>query len=441
MLPYEALAYALPENILMLKYSGRFEDELRLIDEYLGRQIPDALRRALLCEKFLAQTLPGEYTLSFDEALAELRAVRPDFKAETLRKMMDDGRAEWRMVNCEPKFHEDFPASARINTPEARKSDADGGGENETDRTIREMKENGSYAVRLTVEHKLSIDDGAVEPGTPIRAWLPLPIPTDTQSEIEISADGVISPPDGAQRIAYFDMPYRPGLTFSVKYSLTRRQIWHDLDPAKAVPGFDESVTEDDLSEQKPHIRFTPYLRALADEIRGGETNPLITAKKFYDWILENCVYSYMRSYSLIESIAEFAALNGRGDCGVQALLFITLCRISGIPAKWESGHSCKHGRIGSHDWARFYCAPWGWLFCDPTNADGGRLTREFYFGHVDPRRIACNRRFQTDFSPACRFDRLDPYDSQSGEAETDARKLTYKDITTRRTLVSTEIL
>ena len=94
MLPYEALAYALPENILTLKYSGRFEDELRLIDEYLGRQIPDTLRRALLCEKFLAQTLPGEYTLSFDDA-SPLCAVRP-FKAETLRKMMDDGRAEWR---------------------------------------------------------------------------------------------------------------------------------------------------------------------------------------------------------------------------------------------------------------------------------------------------------------------------------------------------------
>lgn len=30
-----------------------------------------------------------------------------------------------------------------------------------------------------------------------------------------------------------------------------------------------------DLEEQLPHIRFTPYLRNLADEIVGDESNPL----------------------------------------------------------------------------------------------------------------------------------------------------------------------
>ena len=156
MLPYEALAYALPENILTLKYSGRFEDELRLIDEYLGRQIPDTLRRALLCEKFLAQTLPGEYTLSFDEALAELRAVRPDFKAETLRKMMDDGRAEWRMVNCEPAHGLPPGADKHSGSP---KPDADSGGKRDRQNHPRD-EGNGSYAVGLV---DINFDnDGAV---------------------------------------------------------------------------------------------------------------------------------------------------------------------------------------------------------------------------------------------------------------------------------------
>ena len=229
-------------------------------------------------------------------------------------------------------------------------------------------------------------------------------------------------------------MPYRPGFEFSVKYSLTRRQILHDLDPAKAVIGFDESVTEDDLGEQPPHIRFTPYLRALADEIRGNETNPLVTAKKFYDWILENCVYSYMRSYSLIESIAEFAALNGRGDCGVQALLFITFAASAAF-RKMGIGHSCKHERIGSRLGA--ILPPLGWLALRPTpTAAGARILLRTRRPEADRLQPA----FSDGFSPACRFDRLDPYDSQS-EAETDTRKLTYKDITTRRTLISTESL
>ena len=45
-----------------------------------------------------------------------------------------------------------------------------------------------------------------------------------------------------------------------------------------------------------------------------------------------------MREYFTISNISEYAATNLKGDCGVQAILFITLCRIAGIPAKWQSG-------------------------------------------------------------------------------------------------------
>ena len=40
------------------------------------------------------------------------------------------------------------------------------------------------------------------------------------------------------------------------------------------------------------------------------------------------------------------------------ALTFITLCRIAGIPARWESGFAVAPGDAGCHDWARFYVAP-----------------------------------------------------------------------------------
>ncbi len=47
-----------------------------------------------------------------------------------------------------------------------------------------------------------------------------------------------------------------------------------------------------------------------------------------------------MPEYFLLDDIAEYCAVNQKGDCGVQALLFITLCRIVGIPARWQSGLS-----------------------------------------------------------------------------------------------------
>ena len=75
--------------------------------------------------------------------------------------------------------------------------------------------------------------------------------------------------------------------------------------------------------------------------------------------------YSFMPAYFSQESIAENCARNLTGDCGVQTLLFITLCRCAGIPAKWESGWAAEPGFCGAHDWARFYVVPYGWLYAD----------------------------------------------------------------------------
>ena len=448
MTDYSALACSLPENVMMYKYAGRTEDELRQIDFWLSRDIPAVMRSALLLEKDTARRLANEYNLTFDDALGVIRNARPDFSPEQLKAMMEDGRAEWRLVNNEVRFHEDFPAAAEIHSPnETLPPEDDDGKPSETDLTIKQMTERGSYAVRMNITHKMTVSSSELTEGELITGHLPLPIPTDTQSGIEWSANisgsegEILAGPESAdQRTVRFRAPYREGMTFNLNYAVTRREPYHRLNPDIVTGELPSSeITEDDLSEQYPHIRFTPFLRALEKELSAGETNPLIRARCFYDWMMDHLLYSYMRSYASIDNIAEFSAVNWRGDCGVQALLFITLCRIAGIPARWESSHSCKFGHIGSHDWARFYIAPYGWLFCDPTNGDGhstidGVSRRDFYFGHVDPRRIACNRRFMSPLSPEKKFDRSDPTDSQSGECESETRPLRWGEYRTKRT-------
>ena len=95
-------------------------------------------------------------------------------------------------------------------------------------------------------------------------------------------------------------------------------------------------------------------------------------------------------SVSYTHLIAELCARQLRGDCGVMAVLFITLCRIAGIPAQWQSGLSVKPGYAGCHDWAMFYIAPYGWLWADPSFGSGARRAgdqarRDHYFGNLDP--------------------------------------------------------
>ena len=97
---------------------------------------------------------------------------------------------------------------------------------------------------------------------------------------------------------------------------------------------------------------------------------------------------------------SEYCAINLKGDCGVQALLFITLCRMSGIPARWQSGLYATKYYTGCHDWAQFYVAPYGWVFAD--SSFGGSAWREgdkerwnYYFGNLDIFRMPANSEIQ----------------------------------------------
>lgn len=197
-------------------------------------------------------------------------------------------------------------------------------------------------------------------------------------------------------------------------------------------------VCAEDLSEQQPHIRFTPFLRAVAAELAGDEKNPYLLAKRVYDYVTTKITYSYMRSYFAIENIPEYAALGGKGDCGVQALLFITLCRILGVPARWQSGLNATPYSVSSHDWAQFYVAPYGWLFADCSFGgsgyrNGNEEKHAFYFGNLDPFRMIANSSYQKEFNPPKKYLRHDPYDNQSGEIEYEDRGLTMEDYSRKR--------
>ena len=107
------------------------------------------------------------------------------------------------------------------------------------------------------------------------------------------------------------------------------------------------------------------------------------------------------------------------------ALLFITLCRIAGVPARWQSGLHVTPDGAGAHDWAMFYVAPYGWLYADPSFGSGGRRNGEpertkHYFGNLDPCRMVANSLFQAPLTPPDLAWRHDPYDNQLGEMAID---------------------
>ncbi|MBQ3176184.1 MAG: transglutaminase domain-containing protein [Clostridia bacterium] len=443
------LAIPLPADIAALHHQGRFEEEIARIDHRLALTPDEPMKKRLELEKFIAEGLMDDYTTDEQTLVRKIRERFPSFTSEHLYQIMDMGHADY-IIRPDGYYFQDAARSNIFNCCSTflhRLEQADyrpSGNENaDLHENIAIMRKNGYRAIRYTVRESLWLEDRNVREGKWFRAWLPYPCVTPEISDIKLlKASHMTQVTEHPIRTAYTQFLYRAGEKYEIEVAFTNRAEYRDIDEGWVTDA--HPYMPQYLEEQYPHIVFTPYLRMLEKEITGGKGSPLTRARRIYEYITHNVKYSYMREYRYIDNIPMFAALNHRGDCGVQALLFITLCRISGIPARWQSGNYITPGHIGSHDWAQFYVAPYGWLQCDPSFGGGAYrigddLVHDFYFCHADPFRYICCTEFQMQLNPAKKFMRLDPYDNQSGEAEYDDMVLQPDDVCTWKEVVSAE--
>ncbi|MBQ9409868.1 MAG: transglutaminase domain-containing protein [Clostridia bacterium] len=437
---YKSLCFDLPEDLDRAKKSGNFEKLEKLLDLRLssGRLTP-ILRDRLTLEKMMLSRFTRRYLYSRDEALALCKCRIRDFTEEEFDFYEDSGLVDYIYTQGGKRYVSSFCSTLIKTVPSlgARRTDAP---EELDDGTAfypfyEDIRKNGSVKYRFRIKSSLKIEDEAFQSGETYSVHLPVPAPCAQQVKEDIcvftAPDALISGENAAQRTVYFKrrltenrpFEYESAFTSQINYVDPFRDAPHIVYPLVPAP------CADDVSEQYPHIVFTPYLKQLAAWIVGEEKRPLYQAKKIYDYITLNVRYTFMRSYLTIERQAEFCALNLKGDCGIQAILFITLCRILGIPARWQSGWTVDKFTTGDHDWAQFYTEEFGWLFADPSYGGGGtrqedEVKRNFYFGNVDPFRMVANRRYMSEFEPAKRHLRNDPCDSQDGEVETETGAL-----------------
>ncbi len=397
--------------------------------------------------------LPAEYPYTRAEALSLMRADIPDFTEEEFETLVDNGRIYWIYVNGEVRYFRRFydtllktekeiAVRAGQTMPDNEKNTSKG----LISEAIRVMKEKGSLTKRIRIRHTIRIKDEHFTPGMFMRVHLPVAAACEQQSDIRIEKvwpeNGVVDAADVPQRTVCWEENMQENHAFEVEYSYTHKAVYHDTSRMKGEgeqPSFD-------TEEISPHITFTPYIRELAASLTEGVTDPMEKARRFYDFITLNTRYSFQPEYFVLENISEGCARNFTGDCGVLALLFITLCRCAGIPAQWQSGNCAEPGDMGSHDWARFYVAPHGWLFADPSFGGGAvrrnnEEERQFYFGNLDPYRMVANRAFQAPFTIDKQQWRADPYDNQSGEMETSDRGFRFDEYNyTKETLECSDL-
>lgn len=449
-----SLQVPLPEDILKKKWAGDIQGALEAISARLQNKLPASLRSRLELEQAILPRLLRQYPYTREKALEIMRGLIPGFTEDEFDDLERNNWIDFLYGQGQKRYFVRFHRTLlKVNPDIARRAgDPLSPGSPLLDEAIREMKEKGSLTYRFRIRGTLKIEDEAFVPGETYHVHLPLPAVSAQTEKAEIlytsPAPKYVSAEDHPQRTVFFEQTLAENKPFILEYSYANTMRYVDLKkpPVSMEPVYPRcpAPAKADLEELPPHIVFTPYIKALAAEILEGTKTPLEKARKIYDFVTTKVNYSFMRAYLLVENHVEYTAANLKGDCGLQALLFITLCRIAGIPARWQSGLSAEPTSIGSHDWAQFYMEPWGWLFCDCSYGGSawrkGNMERwDFYFGNLDPYRMAANSAYQAEFDPPKRYLRIDPYDNQDGECESLARGLEGREIDRDYEMVSCE--
>lgn len=448
---FQYMYIPLPGPAERMKEHGKLTEAAAYLQHLIESEacLPEEKKR-FFAEQEILRRLPGEYPYTREEALGLLRRYIPDFSEERFDALLAEGKIFWRYLDGSPHYFGRFFDSLCKTEPyfseeAAKRGYSAVGSDVELLRESAEkMQRVGKLSVRLLVRAELKLEQHLYREGALLWASLPFPRDTEEQSDIQLKefcAGGQIGAADAEQRVVFWEERMRENHAFSLQYSLLHTESYRDLyTPAEEL----EAGKGAEIEEAGLPRSTGTYIRLLAERLTEGVKEPLSKAKRFYDFITKRVRYSFMPSYFCLDRMAERCASDRVGDCGIQALLFLSLCEAAGIPAHWESGLKTEPGFIGAHDWVRFYTGEYGWRAADLSYGGaawrrGDRRMHRFYFGNVDPWRAAANVCFmgETGF-PEPEF-RADPYDNQVGEMALDGQGLRYEDFTREKEIIAAD--
>ena len=408
---------------------------------------PDA-RQALEFQRTRMDRMRYDFSLDADQVQARVRKEIPDLTNSEFARWDAQGLFEHMYIDGQRMYFRRSPSNLFRLSAEARARRkvqapfADSDLERVSDyhrRVIQRSKSTGRFSIlpqRVQVTQTVTVDADAVPAGKTIHAWIPYPraIPNQQEDIRFISSQPSahdIAPESAMQRTVSLEQPAQAGksTSFSVTYEVTVYSQYHLIDPSKVVP---EKITRQlapYVAERPPHIVFTQPLRVFSRQVVGDAVDPYRIAQRIFAAV-DDIPWAGAREYSTIADLSAYTQRAGHGDCGEKTMLLITLMRMHGIPARWQSGWIFSSGDYDDiHDWAEIYLAPYGWV---PVDVTFGRLDSSepslkwFYLGGLDNFRVAFNDDFSRDFVPAKRFFRSDTVDSQRGEVEWEGGNLYY---------------
>ena len=259
------------------------------------------------------------------------------------------------------------------------------------------LREKRGYQILFSVQ----IANVEAEPGSTIDFWVPGPLKTLEQRNIEYLKipDPLWDNHKGLSRYHFADpVPntvYRINQTFwldryavETKINSSNVEIGYDVDGRlyRAYTASTDMIPSDD-----------EVLAEAAVSAVGRERNPYLKAKVVYQFLLGALDYELKPGGKTIIDNFE----NGSADVYGFAMLYCAMTRAVGIPARPVAGfviYGDRRARI--HYWAEFYLPQFGWVPVDPSLGEGARFgdypnveePDNFFFGNIDSNHIVFTR-------------------------------------------------
>jgi transglutaminase-like putative cysteine protease len=295
--------------------------------------------------------------------------------------------------------------------------------------TVSAAAEPRTASFEVRHELKVTVPEGAKN----VQAWFAMPQEDPAQ---QISKFKLVTPvpyrittdSKGNQMVFLEIEPSRKEVSVVETFTVIRQEQLSGVDAKNATPLTSAERTRfaDDLDGDQ-HVVIDDGMKALSASIIGNEKNPVIAARKLYDWTLANIEYWVKdpknKQASPVGS-AEYCLRTKTGNCTDFHSLWTALARAGGIPTRMVYGSFFKKELDGQdadqsyHCWPEFYVSGAGWIPHDvavadifmgdfKTTPDNEKLVRlttadgytgidqakvDYYFGNIDERRVTWSR-------------------------------------------------
>jgi transglutaminase-like putative cysteine protease len=438
------LAQSIPDSIRTNIDQGNFtlaQSALQQLIETAGAADPKTLDYAFEIERM--DRIRKDFPKTEEQVVKALNKYYPNITPAEMRKFESDGSLEMKMIDGQRRYFSYAVQNLfRINK-EAKnhKVEIDGPAENVLTTflgtylpsVVAEYDKTKSRLLLpeiITLNYTLTVHPDAVPDGEIIRCWLPFPREDrDRQSDVRLLSmsekNYIIADKSQLQRTVYAEKKAVKGQPTVFRMSVQYRSASddHHVGEPPVTPGLTLSAdsVKEFTQERPPHIVFTDSIKQLSQEIVGTERDPLKKARLIFTWISTHIPWASAREYSTIPNISSYCLANKHGDCGIQSLLFMTLARYNGIPAKWESGWMLHEVEVNLHDWSEIFLDGYGWVPVDQSfglQASADARVKYYYLGGIDAYRLIVNDDFGRDLYPAKVYPRSETVDFQRGEVE-----------------------